>query len=60
MRVIVIGATGTIGKAVVEALSGRHEVIRVGRRSGDYQVDATSRESIERLFRDIGPFDALI
>lgn len=35
MRVIVVGATGTIGRAVVEALSGRHEVVRVGNRSGE-------------------------
>ena len=60
MRVIVIGATGTIGKAVVEALSGRHEVVRIGHRGGEHQVDATSRESIERLFQEIGPFDALV
>lgn len=60
MRVIVVGATGTIGKGVVEALSGRHEVVRVGRTSGEYRVDATSRESIDRFFREVGPFDALI
>jgi NAD(P)-dependent dehydrogenase (short-subunit alcohol dehydrogenase family) len=60
MRVIVVGATGTIGKAVVEALSGRHEVVRAGRTSGEYQVDATSRESIDRFFGEVGPFDALI
>jgi uncharacterized protein YbjT (DUF2867 family) len=28
MKVVVIGATGTIGKALVTALSGRHEVVR--------------------------------
>lgn len=60
MRVIVIGGTGTIGKAVVEALADRHEVVRAGRRSGDLQVDITSRESIERFFADAGPFDALV
>ncbi|MBI3811478.1 MAG: short-chain dehydrogenase, partial [Nitrospirae bacterium] len=26
MKIIVIGATGTIGRAVAEGLSGRHEV----------------------------------
>ena len=60
MRVIVIGATGTIGKAVVEALADRHEVVRVGRRSGDLQVDIASKESIERFFAEAGPFDALV
>lgn len=60
MRIIVIGATGTIGKAVVEALAGRHEVLRVGHRGGDYQVDMASRESIEQLFQAVGEFDALV
>ncbi len=60
MRIIVIGATGTIGKAVVEALAGRHEVLRVGHRGGEYQVDMASRESIEQLFQTIGEFDALV
>lgn len=30
MKVMVIGATGTIGRAVVEKLSSRHEVVKVG------------------------------
>ena len=60
MRIIVIGATGTIGKAVVEALSGRHEVVRVGHHSGDHQVDLADKGSIERLFQAVGPFDALV
>ncbi len=30
MKIIVIGASGTIGRAVSEELSQRHEVIRVG------------------------------
>lgn len=60
MRIIVIGATGTIGKEVVAALEGRHEVVRVGRQSGEHQVDIASRESTERLFQTVGPFDALV
>lgn len=60
MRIIVIGATGTIGKAVVKALADRHEIVRAGRRSGDLQVDIASRESIERFFEAAGPFDALV
>ena len=34
MKIIVIGATGTIGKAVVEQLGQRHEIITVGGSSG--------------------------
>ena len=60
MRVIVVGATGTIGKAVVKLLSQEHEVVRVASKSGDYRVDMTNKESIEKLFQEVGPFDALI
>ena len=35
-------------------------MVRVGSRTGDLQVDATDPGSVERLFRDAGPFDALV
>jgi NAD(P)-dependent dehydrogenase (short-subunit alcohol dehydrogenase family) len=60
MRIIVTGATGTIGKQVADALAGRHEVVRVGHWSGDLRVDVASMESIEQLFAAVGPFDALV
>lgn len=60
MRVIVIGATGTIGSAVVAALSAQHEVISVGHTQGALRVDLTSMESITQLFRAAGAFDALV
>ena len=60
MRIIVVGGTGTIGGAVVKALQGKHEVIAVGMSRGEHTVDITSKESIQKLFEKIGPFDALI
>src|SRR4029078_12452848 len=60
MRVIVVGATGTIGTPLAAALAERHEVVRVGNRNGDFQVDVADKGSIERLFQDVGPFDALV
>jgi NAD(P)-dependent dehydrogenase (short-subunit alcohol dehydrogenase family) len=60
MRVIVVGATGTIGKAVVKLLALEHEVVRVASRSGDYRVDMTDNDSIVKLFQEVGPFDALV
>jgi NAD(P)-dependent dehydrogenase (short-subunit alcohol dehydrogenase family) len=61
MRIIVVGATGTIGGPLADALAARgHEVVRVARTSGDFQADTTSRESLERLFAAAGPFDALV
>ena len=60
MKIFVIGARGTIGRAVSEELSQRHEVIRVGRTRGDYQVDITSQESVEALFAQTGEVDAIV
>lgn len=60
MRVVVVGATGTIGRPVAEALGSRHEVLRVGRTSGDHRVDIASADSIRDLFGDVAPFDALV
>ena len=60
MRVIVVGATGTIGSAVVAALSTHHDVVAVGHKNGTLRVDLASPDSIEQLFRAIGAFDALV
>ncbi len=39
MKIILIGASGTIGKAVDAALGDRHEVVRVNRSGGDFRLD---------------------
>jgi NAD(P)-dependent dehydrogenase (short-subunit alcohol dehydrogenase family) len=60
MKIIIVGATGTMGKHLASALENDHEIIRVGSRSGDIQADITSTEAIENLFKQVGSFDALI
>jgi NAD(P)-dependent dehydrogenase (short-subunit alcohol dehydrogenase family) len=60
MKIIIVGGTGTIGKAVVEELSSRHELIIVGHTSGDLQCDITSEKSIRKMYAKAGKFDALI
>jgi len=60
MKIIIVGASGTMGKYLVTAFEKEHEIIRVGSKSGDVQVDITSPEEIENLFKHVGPFDALI
>ncbi len=52
--------TGTIGKEVVKALARQHQIVKVGRRSGDFQVDIADKASIEQLFPKLGSFDAVI
>ena len=60
MKIIIIGASGTVGRAVAQELNQRHEVIRVGRTQGDYQVDITSQQSVQSLFEKIGQVDAIV
>lgn len=60
MRVVIIGATGTIGKAVVQALSSRHEVIEVSRTKAAHRVDLSDFASIIDMYRDVGRIDAVI
>jgi NAD(P)-dependent dehydrogenase (short-subunit alcohol dehydrogenase family) len=60
MKIIIIGATGTMGKHLSSVLEKEHEIVRVGSKSGDFQVDITSPASIKNLFKQVGSFDALI
>jgi len=60
MKIIIVGASGTMGKHLTSAFEKKHEIVRVGSKSGDVQVDITSPEEIENFFKQIGPFDALI
>lgn len=59
MRIIVVGAEGTLGKAVVKELSLHHEVIKVGRSKGDIICDMTSQASIHEMYKKAGKVDAV-
>jgi NAD(P)-dependent dehydrogenase (short-subunit alcohol dehydrogenase family) len=60
MKIIIIGATGTLGSKVTEDLEKDHEVIKVGTKTGDIQADITDVDSLKQMFEKVGPFDALI
>lgn len=60
MKIIAIGATGTIGRAVVDLLAPYHDIVKVGFKSGDLQVDIASKDSIRKLFQSVGSFDAVV
>ncbi|MFZ0241594.1 MAG: short chain dehydrogenase [Desulfobacterales bacterium] len=60
MKIIVVGATGTIGRSVVAALSGHHEIVEVAHSSGEVRVDLADPGSIKNMFRAVGEFDALV
>ena len=58
MRVLVVGASGRLGTAVVEALAERHEVVQAARTSEHY-VDLTNSASIAGLYSSVGQVDAV-
>ncbi|QDK81293.1 short chain dehydrogenase [Spirosoma sp. KCTC 42546] len=60
MKIIIVGASGTMGKHLIHAFENEHEVVKVGSKSGDIQADITSIESIERMYKQVGSFDALV
>ncbi|MDL4773491.1 short chain dehydrogenase [Actinomadura xylanilytica] len=59
MKIIVIGATGTIGSAVAAALEPAHEVVRASRR-GPVRVDMHDLASIDALFETVPDADAVV
>ena len=60
MRILVVGGSGTVGKAAAMELGRRHELIHAGRSSGDITVDAMSEESVKAMYAKLGKVDAVI
>ena len=60
MRILIAGASGTIGQAVVKDLSRRHDIVKAGRSSGDLTVDLTSADSVKAMYAKLGKVDAVI
>ena len=61
MKIIVLGGNGTIGTYVVNQLKEEgHEVVTVGRSSGDFQANLEDTASLEKLFSEVKDVDAAI
>src|SRR5882757_4463292 len=60
MKIIIVGASGTMGKHLANAFEKEHEIIRAGSKGADIQVDITSAVSIENMYKQAGDFDAVI
>src|SRR5690348_2860194 len=60
MKVLVVGATGTIGSAVAAALSPRHEVISASHTKSEHKVDIADPGSIRKMYQEVGRVDAVI
>jgi NAD(P)-dependent dehydrogenase (short-subunit alcohol dehydrogenase family) len=60
MKVLIVGANGTLGKAVAAELGARHEIVGASRAGGDVRVDLRDTASVEAMFDAVGPVDAVI
>jgi NAD(P)-dependent dehydrogenase (short-subunit alcohol dehydrogenase family) len=60
MRILIVGAEGTVGRAACNELKVRHEVIKAGRTSGDVKVDLNDMASIEAMYKAAGKLDAIV
>ncbi|ACT48681.1 short chain dehydrogenase [Methylotenera mobilis] len=60
MKVLLVGASGTIGKAIIQEFAPRHEIIEAGKNHGQHQVDITNIDSVRALFSKVGKVDAII
>ncbi|SDY28594.1 short chain dehydrogenase [Lysobacter enzymogenes] len=59
MKILLVGATGTLGRAIAQTLS-HHEILAAGRSSAQYPVDITDDASVEALLRKTGKLDAIV
>ena len=60
MKVLLVGASGIIGRGIDAELSQRHEIIRASRSSGDINVDLTDIASIKAMFTKVGKVGAVV
>src|SRR4029077_7870651 len=60
MRILLIGATGTIGQAIAAALGPRHEVLLASRQRAPLHVDIADPASIRGLYAKVGKVGAVI
>ncbi len=60
LRILLIGASGTIGTAVGRALERDHELLRASLSSSEIAVDMTDADSIREMYRKAGPLDAVV
>ncbi|HOZ79558.1 MAG TPA: short chain dehydrogenase [Ferruginibacter sp.] len=60
MKIVIVGASGTMGTYLSNAFEKEHEIIRADRNNSVIQVDITSPVAIEKMYKKTGAFDALI
>ena len=60
MKVLIIGATGTIGSAIKKVFELKGYEVTAASRSGKPSVDIDDPKSIDALYAGLGKFDAIV
>jgi NAD(P)-dependent dehydrogenase (short-subunit alcohol dehydrogenase family) len=60
MKILLVGAHGTVGRGVAAELGQRHELIDAGRKGASVTLDLADRDSIRRALDKVGPLDAIV
>ncbi len=60
MKILLVGALGTVGSAVAAELGRRHEIISAGRQRADLSLDLGDRASIQAALDTLGSVDAIV
>lgn len=60
MKILIVGATGTLGSHLCRTFEADHELVRISRKNADVTMDMEDTTSIEAMFSHVGAFDALI
>jgi NAD(P)-dependent dehydrogenase (short-subunit alcohol dehydrogenase family) len=59
-RILLVGASGTLGRAIATELGVRHKIIFAGRSNADVVLDIAEAESIRKALQNAGELDAVV
>lgn len=60
MKILIVGASGTVGSGIAEELGKRHDIVHASRKGADLQVDVEKPESIRAMYAKLGRVDAVV
>lgn len=60
MKILLVGAHGTVGRGVAAELARRHEIVDAGRLGALVTLDLADADSIRRALESVGPVDAIV
>jgi NAD(P)-dependent dehydrogenase (short-subunit alcohol dehydrogenase family) len=60
LRILVVGASGVLGRAIVTELSPRHDIVTAGSKTGDVRIDIADPASIDLGLKAAGALDAVV